>query len=330
MNEIERDREVGMAWRAASREEPPPELDAAIRAEARRAAGAAPGRKRNKHWWYPLAAAATVAVLAVSIVQLMPPEQVAPTVVADQSAAPRAAQNEVARQSAGADARLAAPPPAAPAAPSATPAPPVEMPSAPPRDQGVAGGAIERERAAAPVQAPEPLAKKQLAEAKEEAPARAKLAQPPPEKPDAAPAATVGGIAAPSPALARSEPFPAKTAPPEARRDLSADEAQKPAANAAAGAPAVQASGRAVGKRQVESRVEAATVANTDEAKIKDGTLSVEDRIKRIRDLKDQGRVDDAARELAAFRAAFGERADALLPPDLRTWAQAAPIPTTK
>jgi hypothetical protein len=325
MSEIERDHEVDAAWRAASREEPPPALDAAIRAEARRAVGAVPGRRRNKHWWYPLAAAATVAVLAVSIVQLMPPEQVAPTVVAEQSAAPRAAQNEVRRQSAGADARLAGPPPAAA---SATPTPPVKMPSAPPRDQGVAGGAIERERVAAPVQAPEPLAKKQLGEAKEEAPARAKLALPP-EKPDAAPAATFGGIRPPS--LPRSEPFPAKSAPLEARRDTYADEAQKPAANAATGTPAVQASGRAVRKTQVESRVAAATVANTDEAKAKDvGALSVEDRIKRIRDLKNQGRFDDAAKELAAFRTAFGERADALLPPDLRTWAQAAPTPTTK
>ena len=69
----------------------------------------------------------------------------------------------------------------------------------------------------------------------------------------------------------------------------------------------------------IESRVAAAKVANADEAKAKDiGALSVEDRIKRIRDLKNQGRFDDAAKELAAFRAAFGERADALLPPDLR------------
>jgi hypothetical protein len=195
----------------------------------------------------------------------------------------------------------------------------------------VAQGTIERQRAGASAPPSEALTKKQLGEAREEAPARAKLAQPPPEKPDAAPAATVGGIAAPSPALPRSEPFPAKSAPPEARRDIYADEAQKPAANAAAGTPAVQASGRAVRKTQVESRVAAATVANTDEAKAKDvGALSVEDRIKRIRDLKNQGRFDDAAKELDAFRAAFGERADALLPPDLRAWAQAAPIPTTK
>ncbi len=316
MSEIERDREVDAAWRAASREEPPPELDAAIRAEARRAVGAAPSGKRSKHWWYPLAAAATVAVLAVSIVQLTPPDRVAPTVVAEQSAAPRAAQNEVARQSAGADARLAAPPPAAPAAPSATPPPPVKMPSAPPPDQAVAGGAIERERAAAPAQAPEVLAKKQLADAKEEAPARAKLAPPPSEKPDAPPAATFGGITAPP--LPRSEPFPAKTAPAEARRDAYAL-APSTAANTPAAAGKMQKARPAPAAPAIESRVAAAKVANADEAKAKDvGALSVEDRIKRIRDLKNQGRFDDAAKELAAFRAAFGERADALLPPDLR------------
>src|SRR5713101_3130634 len=85
----ERDRRVDAAWSAASREEPPPSLDAAIRAAARRAVDAAPRPKRDKHWWYPLAAAATVAVLAVGIIQLTPPEQVAPTIVADMAVAPR-------------------------------------------------------------------------------------------------------------------------------------------------------------------------------------------------------------------------------------------------
>jgi hypothetical protein len=315
MNEFERDREVDTAWRAASRDEPPPALDAAIRAEARRAVGAAPGGKRNKHWWYPLATAATVAVLAVSIIQLTPPEQVAPTVVAEQSAAPREARNEVARPSAGSDARLAMPPPAAPAA---TPPPPVETQSALKREQGVARGAIESERAAAPAQAPEALAKKQSAEATEEAPARAKLAPPPQEKPDAGPTATFGGIRAPS--FPRSEPFPAKTAQPGARRDAYA-QAPGAVANAPAGAGEMQAPRRAPAAPAVENRVAAAKVANADEAKAKDaGAENVEDWIKRIRDLKNEGRLDDAAKELAAFRVAFGERADALLPPDLRTW----------
>ena len=330
MSEIERDPEMDAAWRAASREEPPPALDAAIRAEARRAVGAAPSGKRNKHWWYPLATAATVAVLAISIVQLTPPEQVAPTVVAEQSAALRETQNDIARPSAGHDARLA-PPPSGTLAPAATPPPRVEAQSASKREQGVAGGPIERERAAAPAQAPQSLTKKQSPEAKEEAPARAKLSSPP-EKPDAAPGATFGGITAPS--SPRSEPFPAKTAPPEARRDAYAL-APNTAANAPAGAgeaqaprrapagPAVeaQAARPAPAAPAVESRVAAAKVANTDEAKAKDaGASSVEDWIKRIRDLKNEGRLDDAAKDLAAFRVAFGERADTLLPPDLRTW----------
>jgi hypothetical protein len=45
---------------------------------------------------------------------------------------------------------------------------------------------------------------------------------------------------------------------------------------------------------------------------------SVEEWIKRIRDLKNADRLDEAAKELAAFRSAYGTRADALLPADLR------------
>jgi hypothetical protein len=81
----------------------------------------------------------------------------------------------------------------------------------------------------------------------------------------------------------------------------------------------MQAARRAPAAPAVESRVAATKLANTDEAKAKDaGARSVEDWIKRIRDLKNEGRFDDSAKELAAFRVAFGERADALLPPDLR------------
>jgi hypothetical protein len=66
----------------------------------------------------------------------------------------------------------------------------------------------------------------------------------------------------------------------------------------------------------LESRAAAARTANASPAKGKDAR-SVEEWIKRIRDLKTEGRVEDAAKELAAFRVAFGQRADALLPPDL-------------
>ena len=62
-----------------------------------------------------------------------------------------------------------------------------------------------------------------------------------------------------------------------------------------------------------------AKIATTDEAKAKQGsTRSVEEWIKRIRDLKNEGRLDEAAKELAAFRNEYAERADALLPADLR------------
>ena len=62
-----------------------------------------------------------------------------------------------------------------------------------------------------------------------------------------------------------------------------------------------------------------AKVATTDEAKAKEGSArSVEEWIKRIRDLKNEGRLDEAAKELAAFRNEYRERADALLPADLR------------
>jgi hypothetical protein len=52
----------------------------------------------------------------------------------------------------------------------------------------------------------------------------------------------------------------------------------------------------------------------TDEAQAR----TVDEWIRRIRRLKAEGRNDLAAKELAAFRARYQERADALLPADLR------------
>ena len=77
---------------------------------------------------------------------------------------------------------------------------------------------------------------------------------------------------------------------------------------------------------QTRNRVAIAKVAAADEARTKEvAAHSVEEWIKRIRDLKNAGRQDEAAKELAAFRAAYAERADALLPADLR--AMNAPAP---
>ncbi len=76
-----RDERIDSAWRATSRDEPPAALDELIRAAARREVGAGPLRSRQPAWLRALpslAAAAAVAVIAVGIVQLAPPEQVTP------------------------------------------------------------------------------------------------------------------------------------------------------------------------------------------------------------------------------------------------------------
>jgi hypothetical protein len=68
-----------------------------------------------------------------------------------------------------------------------------------------------------------------------------------------------------------------------------------------------------------QSRALAAKVAHADAAAPTEASArSVEAWIKRIRDLKNEGRLDEAAKELSMFRSAYGERADALLPADLR------------
>jgi hypothetical protein len=79
MSEI--DPELDATWRAASREQPPAALDAAIRAAARREVGAKPGGFRAAPRWWPLAAVATVAAIAVGIVQMTPPEEVTPAAI---------------------------------------------------------------------------------------------------------------------------------------------------------------------------------------------------------------------------------------------------------
>jgi hypothetical protein len=309
MNEIERDRRLDAAWRAASHEEPPLSLDTAIRAAARRAVDAAPQRKRDKHWWYPFAAAAMVTVLAVGIIQLTPPEQVAPTIVADMSVAPREANKDVARPVAPADTKAVAPSAVITApSPAATPSPPTQAPAR--RAQGVATGSVAGERALAP--ASEGDTPKQSLATKRELAAQDKLASTGPER-DAA-------NTAPAPvASPRSEPFPAAAAP-EPRSDAYADE-RKAAANAPAGVAASQVARSAADpsaeEAQTRSRAAIAKVAS-DEAKAKERSArSVEEWIKRIRDLKNADRQDEAAKELAAFRNEYGERADALLPADL-------------
>ena len=122
MTGSERDPRLDAAWRAASGEQPPAALDATIRAAARRAIDASPVRRRGQ-WSYPLAAAATVAVLAVAIARLTPPEQVAPTTVTSTAPVQREAPNAAEPQSA------ASAPPGLPLPTPSSPGPMLQSPA---------------------------------------------------------------------------------------------------------------------------------------------------------------------------------------------------------
>ena len=137
-----------------SSEEPSPALDDAIRAAARREAGAGPRPAdapvthvplalRPERWWWPLAAAATIGAVAIGLLQLATPDHVgAPggdsAVVSDMPAPPQIAQrkSEAVRDEASAAPRMQATEGAARenTAPSTgTPAPPELLSAARPR-----------------------------------------------------------------------------------------------------------------------------------------------------------------------------------------------------
>jgi hypothetical protein len=323
------DDKLAAAWRAASREEPPAALDDALRAAARRAVGAGPSRARHMQSW-PLAAAAVVAVLAIGIVQMTPPEQVAPTIVAD--SAPRQAASKEKDMTAS----PAAPaPPAAPATmdaaprvteqvaaapapvdrvsgtprrqlvqPSNSPSPPnpsvalADKPQAPSGAGSVASGAI----APAPERDGGAL-KSKLEVATADGPAKKARAEPFPAAPAESKNAADALVASPPPALAAAKPAPA----PMRENAIEARTARRDEAPAAQAQTAGAAAPTALAK------------AAPERERAKDSAPRTPDEwIKLIRRLQNEGRKEEVAKELAAFRAEYKERADALLPTDLR------------
>lgn len=323
------DRELDAAWRAASREQPPATLDATIRAAARRAVGAGPARARHVRSW-PLAAAAAVAVIAFGIVLLIPPEHVAPTLVADNAPVPGAAKEDAGK--------LVAPAPSS-VAESARPA---AEPAAAAVTADRAANVARKQLAPAPAATPSgggvALEEKRAALQQEPAPANVnRMVAAAPER-DSAPKSKVEAAAAaktPAP-TGRAEPFPA--APVESRIAANAPAAAPPsppaAPTAASDSGAATPPPAAVAKPSspqvagtLAARSDEAQVAaqpalakvNADRERAKDAAPRPADEwIKLIRRLKSEGRNDEATKELAAFRAAYKERADALLPADLR------------
>lgn len=295
-----RDPDVEAAWRAASREQPPPALDAAITAAARRAVGAGPKRLDAPRAWWPIAAAAVVAIVAIGIVEMTPPEEVAPTLM--------------------------------PAAPQ----PPAEPASQPPGRQDT----MREQRAPAGAAAERALSDAAEAARKVRRASPPARAEPPTAASEALKAAPKPGNPFPGSPSDASEPpnaaapsidrFAAKPAPPQAQQQAApstagagAQQAPAPAANDSRQAAPAQAAGALASRSEPASSDKPQPLANRardDEVKKQKDAQprTVDEWIGLIRRLKAQGRNDLVAKELTAFRARYGERADALLPADLR------------
>ena len=331
-----RDPRFDAAWRAASHEEPPAAIDDAILAAALREvragprsakeqAAKVPSALRPERWWAPLAAAATIGAIAIGVLQLAGPDKAGVAesdkhVVSDMPAAPAKAKvrerEEDTREQTMQSNAPAAPTLAAPASNAVTaPAPPPQAPAAssvPALRKDV--GAASRERAAvdaakpggAPVAEPFPADQLKL-EAKQVPPA----ASPPPASPPPAPMPVESGAAGLAAGKLQAAPEP--PARNESKRDAQGQAApvtrqlqEAETARRSAPKPAADA---AVGG-MMEQRAKAQP------------KLAVADWIALIRKLRDENNLDEAAKELAAFRAAYPDH-ERLLPPDLRDWKPA-------
>lgn len=310
----ENDRELGAAWRSASREEPSKALDDAIRAAARREVAAGPRGRRTRAWW-PLAAAATIAVLAIGIAQLTPPERVSPDNVADVRVAPapdKVAANQVApaqpatKPDAEADSLAAArnDKPAIPAGAASQPR--KESPRRQSVDEQMSARTRDRADASQVASAEDAQASEREKKQKSElASATA-----------AAPAADAGRTAD----TARSVPFPA-SAPPEKPAEQPMLQMRAPASAAAPSPPPPAVAGAlaqnaepAAEKRMAMAKTSRSEVPRENNAPPR----PVDEWIRQIRRLIAEGKRDDAAKELTSFREFYKDRADALLPSDLR------------
>jgi hypothetical protein len=339
-NPMPRDPRFDAAWASASNEEPPSSLDAAILAAARREVGArprhaqapVPAATRPERWWFPLAAAATIGAVALGLLQIVGRDGVfddgTPAVVSDMPPGATAARREApARDSATAKAETPTTVAAMPGAPAAA------------RDDAAVRAPGDGSAGPMPQATPSrPSAQKTMPEA-----ARAAVG-PAPQTTEPAPA---GAVAAPDdPRGMRREPVPtevaagAATAPapevpvpaaapplrfvpspapaPAAAGDSMVPSAPTTAARAAL-ATREQAAGVGASAKLAATPAERPRADAARETRQAGTPLPVAEWIALIIRLRDEGRIDDAVKELSAFRRAHADHLK-LLPADLAQW----------
>ncbi|MBK7592420.1 MAG: hypothetical protein IPI27_14495 [Betaproteobacteria bacterium] len=281
------------AWRSVSNEEPPPALDAALRAAARREVGAGPLRAENEvpeatrpeRWWFPLAAAATIGAIALGLLQIVGTEGLfdggTSTVVSDIPPGTTSAKREAAAD-----------------APSPPPQP------TPATDAPIARGLLIPPAATGYATAPKPAA-----DAEPSTPPRpeAKLirrqvaeALPDPARADAAAPSAPGNPPSRGSSLRRPPQPPRRGGRDvEGRSDADAGATPPPAVAPRSPQSAV-APRRPPGSQRRRANGGATTPCATPRTR---GTAPVADWIALIRRLRDEGKLDEAARNWPRFGA---------------------------
>jgi hypothetical protein len=341
-----RDPHLDALWRALPVERPPLELDAALRAAARREAASEPQSgqpavaeaTRPERWWWPLAAAATIGAIAIGILQLVnePPNERDP--VSDMPRAPAsrsgvAKQEPVSRSDAAKSAPALAPALAPEGRETNTRA---QAEAVEPRETRAK---VKADAVPVPEQAPRKPTQREEKTPREALDARTAAGQASKKDTrlnapaDQALSKSSGNIVASTPPPALADTKPLRTDAPTVAGVASDQAAQSnelrslpPRAEASAGAArqkreaddaAVQSSPTAkVGA--VRDRNERGAVVSER------ATRPVAEWIALIRRLRDDGATAEASRELGAFREAHPD-AERLLPPDLRDWRPPRP-----
>lgn len=284
---------AAMLPRPHGRSEPDAELDARILAAAGAATRPQPAARRKRRSWIGPTSLAASLVLAMGLAwQLRPP----PAPVAHEQAAASAAPES----DATAVLAIEAPPREVPEQPKpALPAPRVQ---APPMSAIPATPRPSEKRVAAPVE-PAGIART------EAAPAAAAAPPPPPPAPAPPPTGMVGeSVSVPQASQPARAPAMAKSRESEAARQRATT-----AGNAAA--QAEDAAGRAAADAatldaiSVDDPGEDVPPATADSPQVRDAWL------RRIGELLEQGRADEAKASLAEFKRRYP---DAALPPELR------------